>query len=158
MASAKAIAVASAVRSTAKDATIGRFRPLVIVAESVAGPGYAKARSTFEARVRKAKGNSGSVAVQGWRAPDGKLWEANKQVWVVSTSTRLGGYYLIADVEFSVDGEGGKITRMKLKDPDAYFAALTFLAADAKDVDLLEAKKSARRTKKSGLLSLKKIL
>jgi prophage tail gpP-like protein len=156
--SVKKITQASAVKASATDATITRNRTLIIVAESAAGPGYAQARATFEARIRKAKGDTGEVTVQGWRAPDGSLWAVNRQVWISSITTRMGGYYLVAEVEYSIDNEGGTITKLKLKDPDAYLAAATFTAADTVDIATLEAKKSRRSIKRTNRQSLRGIL
>lgn len=156
--SVKKITQASAIKATATDATIGRNRTLTIIAESAAGPGYAQARATFEARIRKAKGDTGEIIVQGWRAPDGSLWAVNRQVWISSITTRMGGYYIISEVEFTVDNEGGSVTKLKLKNPDAYLAAMTFAAADTVDINTLEAKKSMRSIKRAGRQSLRGIL
>ena len=156
--SVKDITAGASVSATATDATIGRFRPLVIIAESAAGPGYAQARANFEARVRAAKGDAVDIVVQGWRDPDGALWAVNRQVWISSITTRTGGFYLISDAEFTLDNDSGETTKLKVENPDVYLAELDFAAQDAVDIDTLEAAKSLRRGKKAGRASIRQLL
>lgn len=102
------------------DAGVRRYRPTLIVAEDQATLASLRARAGWEASVRSANASAITVEVQGWRAPDGKLWSADLVVPVRSTWLDVDRDLLIADVEFKLDANGGSVTRLSCAPPDAY--------------------------------------
>ncbi len=80
----------------------------------------ARKRADWEARIRAARAETVTVAVQGWKQPSGALWPLNA-LTRVSASRLIGvdGDMLISQVEHSI-GEGGKVTQLRLVRPDAF--------------------------------------
>lgn len=102
------------------DAAVRRYRPTLIVAEEQATLASLRARAGWEASVRAANASAVTVDVQGWRAPDGKIWTADLVVPVRAPWLDIDGDLLIADVEFKLDAAGGSTTRLSCAPPDAY--------------------------------------
>lgn len=80
----------------------------------------ARRRADWEARIRAARAETVTVAVQGWKQPSGMLWDVNLTTRVAA-SRLLGveGDMLISQVEFSL-GDQGKVSQLKLVRPDAF--------------------------------------
>src|SRR6266702_1630990 len=70
------------VEASAEDEAIGRFRPLIIVADDAVGQDEAQKRAEY--RVSREAGESlrASVRVQGFRDDAGALWTPGKLVWL----------------------------------------------------------------------------
>ncbi len=156
--SLKSITNARSINASHTDESISRPRTLIIVAETAAGPGYAKIRAEFEARIRKARGDEAKAKVAGWRDSSGAVWAVNRQVWVSAPAARLGGWYMVSEVELQLDADGGKIATLTLKIPDAYLAALDFTKRDAVDIATAEGKKSFRGAIRAGKQSLRGVI
>lgn len=62
------------------------------------------------------------MEVNGWIAPNGELWRENTQVSVVSPSLFIpdGFTFLIRQVQYNLDGAGGKRTILSLIPPTLY--------------------------------------
>lgn len=104
----------------ARDAYVGRYRPLQVNADADANGQTALERATWEANTRLAKSAAGSVKVQGWRqAPGGALWEPNLLVRVRAPWMRLEGEMLVRQVTFS-KGPEGTTTQLELVSPQAF--------------------------------------
>lgn len=109
-----------AIKATAKDASVKRHRPMVILSEQLAGLGDAQTRANWEATVRAARADSFSIVVQGWRQGDGTLWRPNQLALCRFDWIGLNGEMLITDVSYRLDDSGGSTTTMTLERKDAY--------------------------------------
>ena len=154
MSTTASITAARQLTGTATDATVTRFRMLKMVAEKGATQGYVNDRALFEARIRKAKGDEVTVTVQGWRQPKpsdtqgnftGALWQINQQVYIQSLTARVGGWYLVTEVEFMLSNDEGTVTKLVCKRPDAYLAALNETEEDNLVKETYNAARAAKR-------------
>lgn len=109
---------ANRMKATAADAMVGRYRPLVIVAEEAVDPVACKRRAEWEANVRAGKSAQISVIVQGWKH-DAGLWQPNTIVRVRDEWLRTEADMLIKGVLFVLD-DGGTTTRLQLTVPQAF--------------------------------------
>ncbi|MFN4328298.1 MAG: phage baseplate assembly protein [Limnobacter sp.] len=98
---------------------VGRYRPLVVVAESQADAARCQTRARWEVSNREAKARRISVTVQGWRQSDGSLWGVNKLVKLVCPWMRVDGQFLIASISMRLD-ESGTTSDLELVDPRAF--------------------------------------
>lgn len=112
-------AAAAHVFARAKDPGVGRYRPLIITADSPDIAATLAQRASWEANVRMAKSLAVEVTVQGWRHADG-LWMTNRLVHVDAQALHLADDLLIASVEYSLSEEGGTTTKMALTRADAF--------------------------------------
>lgn len=104
------------------DATINRYRPLVIIAENQANTADAIKRAQWEAAVRAAKSWKVTVTVQGFeQQADGPLWRINEMIYIESRTLGLKQTMLITDVTMTLSDAAGRITTLVLQRPDAYF-------------------------------------
>lgn len=112
-----------AARGSARDADIQRYRPYMVHSEV---PGHRDAlskRAAFERDRRRARAESESVVVAGWRHPGG-LWEPNIRVEFDDDVLGVRATRLVATVEFRRD-DAGTTTTLGLSDPTAYAEAAT---------------------------------
>lgn len=103
----------------ARDDGVGRYRPLIVVAEAEGGGVSFGVRAEFEARVRRAKGHKPTVTVQGWRDADGFLWKPGDTVLFDDDWLGVESPWLISNVEFS-QGSDGSVSRLTLAKPEAF--------------------------------------
>lgn len=105
----------------AVDATIGRYRPWLVTAETIADDAACGQRAAWEARRRAGLGVRASVTVAGWRqfGTRGPLWDVNLLVPVVSAWLGIDRDLLISSVEYRKD-DGGTTTALELTLPDAF--------------------------------------
>lgn len=106
--------------ATTGSAAVGRYRPLIIMAEEQADQQRCKTRAEWEAGTREAKSKKISVKVQGWRQSDGALWTINTLVRMRCQFVREDEDLLIASLEYSIDLSGGTVCTMVLQSPKAY--------------------------------------
>ena len=99
--------------------TVGRYRPLIITADSQADAKRCAERAAWEASTREAKARRVTVVVQGWRQSDGQLWSINTLVRMVCPGVREDEDMLITSCEYTLDSQG-TTTRMQLTSPEAY--------------------------------------
>lgn len=113
-------ASAAHVRAEASDATVTRYRPLVVIAEDQANIADAEKRAQWEAKTRAANAASIDISVQGFeQTAGGDLWGINQIVGVESPTMGIQQGFLISDVNMSLD-ERGSITNLKLVRSDAF--------------------------------------
>jgi len=110
----------TSVTMTATDENVKRYRPKIIAGETSATLGSAQNRAELEAAQRAGKSTRVSVVVQGWKQSDGKLWEMNSMVPVLSPYLSQDGELLIARVQFGISDSSGMTTELGLSRPDAY--------------------------------------
>lgn len=115
---------AAAVEAEAHDASVVRFRPLIVRAESNVDSASAQQRAAWEATVRAARSVTLSAAVQGFRqGADGPLWQVNALTQAHIPYLRLHQPMLVSKVSFKRDAQSGSVTSLELKDPGAFAPA-----------------------------------
>lgn len=112
-------ATVSKVTASATDATVTRYRPLMIMAEEQADTGSASDRAKFAATVRAGRSQSGKLTRPGARDAAGALWTANRLITVAAPDLGLQGDLLISEVRFT-GGESGTTTEINVTRPEAY--------------------------------------
>jgi prophage tail gpP-like protein len=113
-------AVKRAPSSKTGNSQIGRYRPLIVVAETQADAARCQKRAEWEASNREAKARKVTVTVQGWREEaTGGLWEINKMVRIQCPWMRLDDWWLISSANFKLD-EGGSTTVLQLVSRNAF--------------------------------------
>lgn len=113
------------------DATIGRYRPLIVLAEDQEHAGSLKDRADWEKGVRMGRGTRATVTVQGWHATPGEMWLPNRLVRLVSPMLGADLDLLIVSVTYTLD-ESGTRTELSLTRPEA-FALITGVKATRLD-------------------------
>ena len=111
---------ASAVQAQAIDAGVRQSRVLMVRAEGIVTKEAALRRANWEARVRLARAGEVSVKVQGWMQDSGEIWKINQLVPLYAPMLSINADMLISEVNFSLDDNGGSITNLSLRNPDAY--------------------------------------
>lgn len=97
------------------DASVSRFRPLLILAEDIASKDSAGTRLDNEVENRKAKARQVSVTVQGWREQEnGALWLPNKIIHMKDIMLDIDETFFISKVDYSYSGQGS-ITKLTLE-------------------------------------------
>lgn len=111
--------LAQQVLARASDPAIRRSRVTVIDMPDATDAGAAKQLALWTAATRKARGERAELTVRGWL--DGaKPWAANSLVRIDDAWLGMAGDYLIASVTFSLDDQGGQITRLSVTPRNAY--------------------------------------
>lgn len=96
------------------DAGVGRFRPLVLMAEaSDNDPDALEKRAQWERSVRAGKSRRFSYTVAGWTFGQGRIWEPNTMVRLVDERLGVERDLLISSVTLSA-GDDGKTTELEL--------------------------------------------
>ena len=102
------------------DAFLGRYKPWLLTAETIADDAQCRRRAEWEARRRAGHATRATVTVAGWRQlPGGPLWDTNLLVPVIAPWLGINRELLIAAVAFQ-KGESGSTTTLELTLPDAY--------------------------------------
>lgn len=110
----------SFVMAEARDEGVRRKeRVLIIRPEQVISQADAQRIADWNARVRAARAETGSVTVAGWRQPSGELWAPNTLTRVHVPSIGAVGDMLISKVDYAI-GEGGQLTQLRIVRPDAF--------------------------------------
>lgn len=103
-------------RGHATDKSVGRWRPLIILAEDQATQMQLQTRAEWEAAVRFGRSHKRTVKVEGWRQrPNGRLWQPNELVHL--TWRHIDDEMLISSVEFRSPPE---MTILTLYPPEAF--------------------------------------
>jgi len=105
-------------KATAQDLQVGRYRPLIIVAEDIADTQGLKARALWEAAVRMGRSSRPQITVQGWRHGAG-LWLPNTLVPVDCPYMYLSIDMLIVAVTYRID-DAGTLAHLELCRPEAF--------------------------------------
>ncbi|MEF3074133.1 contractile injection system protein, VgrG/Pvc8 family [Methylobacter sp. Wu1] len=101
-----------------QDASIARYRPLIVLAEDQDATATLAQRAEWERNVRAGRSTRAGVTVLGWDV-DGTLWEPN-------TLTRLQSPLLGADLDLLISAltyvqdESGTLTELQLAPPQAF--------------------------------------
>lgn len=111
-------AAAAEPQGVATDKGVGRYRPLLVVAEGPADAAAFGVRADWEASVRFGRALRVEATVAGWTHAGG-LWEPNTRVTFTSPTLGIDAVLLIAGVEFT-RGERGTRTTLTLVRPEAF--------------------------------------
>lgn len=111
---------ASGLKVEVTDNEIGRYRPMLIIADDNMTGTTGYQRAMWEMKRNNAEGKRSTVTVQGWQKPDGSLWLPNELV--ILDAPELGierEERLIVDCRYTLDENGTK-TQMTLMHRDAF--------------------------------------
>lgn len=112
--------LAAEVAGQATDPSIGRFRPLLVLAEGALTFEDAEDRAAWEATVRASRAARITCRTQGLRqGRGGPLWAVNQLVPVRIPTAAVNRRLLISGVKFRRDSSG-TTTELVLVRPDAY--------------------------------------
>lgn len=110
----------AALKGSAKDAGIGYFRPMHIVADKHGqGLGGCDRRALLERNRRLARAHRIDLDVVGW-THSGGVWAINTQVRVIIPNEGIDGVYLIGERSLSLDDKGGSITHLQVMHREAF--------------------------------------
>lgn len=110
----------SKMTSTAKDAAVKRYRPLIIKQCGNATLATCKARAQYELAHREGQTVETTYTVLGWRQGDGTLWQPNQRVIVWDPVMGFNNSELvIAEVTWTLD-DRGFTTRLRVAPKAAY--------------------------------------
>ena len=130
------------------DASITRYRPLIVLAEDQDRAGTLKDRAEWEMGVRMGRGSRASVTVQGWHADASTLWQPNRLVHLRSPYLGADIDLLIVSATYILD-ESGTRTEMELVRPEA-FDLIGGVKSSRLDAAIKRKKASSPRNKTDG--------
>jgi prophage tail gpP-like protein len=108
-------------KGAVRDKGIRFFRPMQIVADKHGkGQGGCERRAELEHNRRLARAHRIDLTLAGWTLPDGGVWAVNTQVRVVIPQEKIDGVFLVGDRTFSLDDQGGHVTRLTVMRREAY--------------------------------------
>ena len=108
----------SQVMAEAVDTGVGRYRPLIVLAENHGPNATYKQRADWERNVRRGRSSKIHATVQGWRYKGG-LWQPNTMVRVESDWLGVHDDLLITSVEYIRDNQGTR-TELQLASREAF--------------------------------------
>ena len=117
---AAAPAVQTQMRAVAYDKGVPRFRPRVVLAESMLTGAGLQLRANWIAQVNVGRATQAEVTVAGWRQPDGSLWQVNQIVPVDAPALGVQQDLLVVQTEFALSAYEGRQTRLHLAPIEAY--------------------------------------
>jgi prophage tail gpP-like protein len=107
------------IKGICNDESVVRYRPKIFISEYALNKSEANVRAKWEAIVSAGKSSEIDIEVQGWRMPNGELWDVDKLVMIDSPKLRIKKNLLITEVSYKKN-ESGTTTSLKLKRPDAF--------------------------------------
>ena len=102
----------------AKDLTVQRHRPRVIIAEGDTDAQRAQTRANWHVARQSGLEVTAELTVRGWRDQDGALWDPQKLIYVYSPSLKIDQDMAIQNVK-PHQGSDGTIATLSLVDPQA---------------------------------------
>lgn len=108
------------VQATATDPSVKRFRPMLIVNDTVLDNQNARTRALWESKNRAAKAGKFKIKTVGWKQADGTLWRPNQLVRVRSSWLGLDDDLLAVTVQMNLSDKDGTTTEINLERKDAY--------------------------------------
>ncbi|MDR2839455.1 MAG: hypothetical protein LBV49_12950 [Azonexus sp.] len=115
----------TALKGAIKDAGIGFFRPMHIVADRHGqGLGGCDRRARLERNRRLARAHRLDLEVSGWRYQDAEgqwqTWAINTQVRVIIPDEGIDDVFLIGERTFRLDDKGGSVTSLQVMRRNAF--------------------------------------
>lgn len=111
------------VKAETRDASITRYRPLLVVAEEQSDTASLRKRAAWEAQTRAARSLQRRVTVPGWYAGNdasGPVWQPGARAYVRIPWCAVDATLLIERVRLVRDGEAGTFTELTLVPPEAW--------------------------------------
>jgi prophage tail gpP-like protein len=103
------------------DEIITRHRPLIVLAESHSHNASLRDRAEWERNVRRGRSARGSITVQGWKSPDGVLWQPNTLVPVTSPLLWLdNAEMLVVGCTWTLDDHNGTLAELAIAKPESF--------------------------------------
>lgn len=112
---------ASQPKSSVKDATINRYRPLLL--QTGAKASELQKRAEVERNQRAGRGEVVTVVVDGWGTPAGKVWRANTTVGVKDDVIGVDATMLIVSANYRFAHSANRETELRLSRPEAFDVA-----------------------------------
>lgn len=109
---------AAAIKRTASDSGVDRYRPTVIMADTESSGTELQKRVTWERNVRAGRAKRLTYTLVGWEHSKG-VWKPNRLVRVVDEDSRIDDELLIVSVTLSRSNQG-TFTTMELTIPEAF--------------------------------------
>jgi prophage tail gpP-like protein len=105
----------------AHDAGVPRYRPHVTLAESQMSQAQMQLRANWQRAYAYGRAVQVHIDVQGWRQPDGSLWQLNQLVPVTSAFLGFDALdLLVASVQYELSDHTGRVTKMVLGPIEGY--------------------------------------
>jgi prophage tail gpP-like protein len=114
----------------AKDPDIRITRYLEVHAGQSMNDSECKGRAGEECNIRRTAALAYVCTIPGVTQSNGSLWDFGQIVTLQDDYASISGEFLIKSVEFSIDVEGGTLSRLELVLPDAYQGSATQTAKD----------------------------
>jgi prophage tail gpP-like protein len=108
------------IEAQASDKAVGRYRPIVIVADQDDDASDAQEKANNHLKREAGEALKASGTVQGFRDDAGALWEPGNLVWIESDFLGLRGAMGIEKVVCKQSRSGGSVASLELVDPRAY--------------------------------------
>ena len=93
-------------KGTAQDASITRYRPLLIMSEGSGDKADLGERALWERNMRASKSDRVTYTVDGLTDPNGLVWEPGKRYKVKDDLLKINKTLLVSSVQFSLGSEG----------------------------------------------------
>jgi prophage tail gpP-like protein len=106
--------VQTAMRATASDTGVPRYRPKISIAEAQLDAAGMQRRANWERNYARGRAAMAEITVAGWRQPDGTLWQTNTLVPVTAPFLQVDQDLLIAETTFMISPVIGKRTRLRV--------------------------------------------
>jgi prophage tail gpP-like protein len=113
-------AAATQITATAKDTSLGRYRPVVIIEDGDLDQDDAQTRADTRRDREAGESLTASGEVQGFRDAAGKLWTPGYLIWTESSFLNVTQLMLIKKATFNQKKPGGSNTTLELVDPRAF--------------------------------------
>jgi prophage tail gpP-like protein len=117
---AKSAKVQTSLEVVAIDTDVPRYRPTVKLAESQIGLAQMQERANWQRAYAYGRSVEAQITVQGYRQPDGRLWQLNEIVPVQSGFLGVDQDLLIVGVNYRIDPEVGRVTELKVGPVEGY--------------------------------------
>ncbi len=112
--------VQTGLRAEADDASVPRYRPRVVIAESQLSLAQMQQRANWLRQRAFGMATSADITLAGWRQADGSLWQPNLTVPVTSSALGVDADLLIARVEFNLSAQSGRTTTLHVGPVQAF--------------------------------------
>jgi prophage tail gpP-like protein len=107
------------IEAKAKDAALGRYRPVCVIEDCDTSPARARKRAAHRRDSEAGNALKASVTVQGFHDEAGALWQPGSLTFLESPFLAIAQDMAIEQAEYSQDRHAGTLTKLSLVDPRA---------------------------------------
>ena len=104
----------------AKDHTLRRYRPKVLIVNDETTKAFAQQRAAWENGIRVSRSKTVNLELYGWESSEGNLWQVGMLVNVFSRKLLLENELMMISAVSLNYGESGTISQLSLVRPDAF--------------------------------------